>query len=542
MKEQLYYLLEKLVIQNNIRINREELKLQLLSHPSYPSLHALTGVLTHFGINNLALRLPASDATFAQLPIHFIAVVGKEEEEALVLAEKKNTKVELTFDQKKKEVISNEAFIERWNGILLAIEKDENVIESTESSFWKNARMAIAVLSGLFIGYLAYLNADLFPVVHILLSMFGLLISVFIVKHELGLQSTAVNNFCNLSPNTSCDAVLNSDGAKLFGLFKLSDTSMIVFMAYCFYWLLFFVNGSANFALLAIVSLLAIPVVAYSVYYQYRVVKKWCPLCLGIGAVLCLQATALLLTNFSIAGMTIHLPAFLFLPISFLAAIWVWTLLKPLLERNKTLSNLEVKHYQFKRNFSVFKALFYENKSLPNTEPIPHEIVLGKKTAALEIILVTSPTCFYCKGAHQDIHKLLKRVGDHIKVTIRFNVNVSDKEGKAYQTTMQLLDAYDQKGEAHCEKMLDEVYSENANLTHWLQKLKPVSNPFYDQSLEEQSRWCIDNDINFTPALFINGFTFPGEYERSDLIYFIEDLIELVETEVPAEHQQRIAS
>lgn len=79
MHKQLHTILKKMVIKNNIHINQEELKLQLLSHPSYPSLHAMTGVLGHFNINNLALRLLVNEEILAQLPPCFIANVKKED-------------------------------------------------------------------------------------------------------------------------------------------------------------------------------------------------------------------------------------------------------------------------------------------------------------------------------------------------------------------------------------------------------------------------------------------------------------------------------
>jgi len=48
----------------------------------------------------------------------------------------------------------------------------------------------------------------------------------------------------------------------------------------------------------------------------------------------------------------------------------------------------------------------------------------------------------------------------------------------------------------------------------------------YDTVLEAQHNWCINNTINFTPSLLINGRQFPKEYEINDLLYFIEELSE----------------
>ena len=41
--------------------------------------------------------------------------------------------------------------------------------------------------------------------------------------------------------------------------------------------------------------------------------------------------------------------------------------------------------------------------------------------------------------------------------------------------------------------------------------------------------------INFTPEILINGKSFPKEYSRTDLIFFIEDLEENSQPLVPME-------
>ena len=38
--------------------------------------------------------------------------------------------------------------------------------------------------------------------------------------------------------------------------------------------------------------------------------------------------------------------------------------------------------------------------------------------------------------------------------------------------------------------------------------------------------WGINNNFNYTPAVFINGYEYPIQYERENLIYYIDDLIE----------------
>ena len=92
MKGQLHKLLDYLLLKNKIHLNQAELKLQLLSHPSYPSLHAFTGVLDHFGVPNLALRLPVNAETLRALPPSWIAQISDGTDTALVLTERRGEK------------------------------------------------------------------------------------------------------------------------------------------------------------------------------------------------------------------------------------------------------------------------------------------------------------------------------------------------------------------------------------------------------------------------------------------------------------------
>ena len=43
-----------LLRKNGIQFDKDEFLFQIQSHPSYPSLHSITGVLEHFNIDNIA--------------------------------------------------------------------------------------------------------------------------------------------------------------------------------------------------------------------------------------------------------------------------------------------------------------------------------------------------------------------------------------------------------------------------------------------------------------------------------------------------------
>lgn len=527
MKEHLFTILEKLIVKNNIRVNKEELQLQLSSHPSYPSLHAVTGVLDHFDISNLALRLSVNSETLRSLPICFIANISTDKGENLVLVEKKKGKIKISGGANTTELIEEQVFLSRWNGIIVAVEKDENNTETGENLYRSIVLKWTLIAAGfLCLAYFLRIQSNFLIPIHFVLSSIGLAISVFIVKHELGLQSSTANQFCNLSENTSCDAVLNSKGATLFKRFKLSDISLVTFATYCLFSMLFLVGGTDRFGIVSLITKMALPFIVYSVYYQYKVIKKWCPLCLGIATVLILQFVAVVVDNFSSITLDFGTHEVLTFLLSIISVIGAWSFLKPLIEKKESLQKIEVAHYTFKRKFSLFKALYDESKTLSEINHFSQELVFGNKNAKVELVLVTSPLCFFCKKAHRDIEYLLDKLSDRVKVVVRFNVDTSNQDNLLYQVATRLLNIYNIDGESNALKALSEVYKEDVNLQKWLDsQANKITNSF-DDVLNDQHQWCMINAINFTPALYLNNKQFPQEYDRTDLIYFIDDFIE----------------
>ena len=59
-----------------------------------------------------------------------------------------------------------------------------------------------------------------------------------------------------------------------------------------------------------------------------------------------------------------------------------------------------------------------------------------------------------------------------------------------------------------------------------VRKLETQEGAIYFEQLVKQNDWCMQNNINFTPEILLNGKSFPNEYNRSDLINFIDDIVD----------------
>lgn len=515
-----------LLLQNNaIPFDKEEFSFQIQSHPSYPSLHSITGVLDHFNIENVAAKVPVNKEILKELPNCFLAQINDPETGLnLALVKKSNGKYQLFDSEKKKKVISEEDFLKIFTGIVLAVEKDEEQkSQKTSKNFIHKA--SLILLAGCL--FFLYFNGtpEIISYTSLLLTIVGVFISISIVKQDLGIKNAIGDAFCSSTDEKKdCDAVLSSKGATLLKGYKLSDLSLIYFIGLGISILL---TSFQNLRLdgIFLVSLLSLPMTVYSLYYQAFAVKKWCFLCLSIVGVLWAQATAFFfLQEFSIL---FELQSTLTIVFSFLFVFVAWNILKPKYDEAQKNKDSKIEYYKFKRKFSLFSTLIKNNPLINTTiNNTIDEIIFGNKRSNVEIVLITNPFCGHCKPVHTIIEDILHQYKNEVKIIIRFNIPTKDPESDVVKITSNLLRLYLEKGEETCLIAMGEIYS-GLPVKKWLQKWEAhFKNEDYLNSLNDQKKWCTENKINFTPEILINGRSFPKEYDRKDLIYFIEELHE----------------
>ncbi len=526
MKDSVVYILYKLLREHKIIIDEQEIKFQLLSHPTYPSLHAVTGVLDHFNIKNLAVQAPNNKETLDQLDTQFLTQVKDDTGEHFALFKKNDNKIHLIFSRDESKTLSEEEFLSIWTGIILAIEPDENEIKTGSRDIKKRIIGAVFTVL-LFVSLFFFFRPSLPKLLHFALSCIGISFSVLIILKELGLPSSALNRFCSPGQSkVSCDAVLNSKGASILGNIKLSDIGIVYFSGLVFSSFLLLLNGS-SFDFIYILGLLAIPFTVYSVFYQFLIVKNWCTLCLAVVVTLWLQIIPIYLSGFSIQQLSFETSSILLLLFSFSIITVLWSYLLPLLKKQIELQSLKIEYHKFKRNYSIFDTLLSKSETLPVGLINKHEIVLGNKTEnpKLSITIITNPSCGHCKEVHTLIEQLLQQNSEQIQIIIRFNVLSSNLESDAAKITARITELYHQQGEKTSLEAMHDAYIE-LNSQQWLSKWGACNNKDFFNVLQNQNEWCINHNKNFTPEIIIQGKSYPKEYNRKELLFFVEDLLE----------------
>lgn len=520
MKNSLNLLVAHLLRKNKISFDKDELAFQIESHPSYPSLHAITGVLNHFNIENVAAEVPVSKEVLEQLPAVYLAQIRDDNGERLVVVETKEGSFYISQDDGKSKKYSLDEFLKLFTGILVAVEKTENEYVPEKKNtlgFLEYLIFGVMILSGVF--WLATNYTSILGLSHLLLSVVGVVISLAIVEQEFGLQNSIGNAFCSaVDDKRDCDAVLTSKGAEIFKGYKLSDLSLIYFVALIGITLIEIQHPQLSLVL----SYASLPIVLYSIYYQYAVIKKWCLLCLSIVAILLLQGVV----AYNVIGVSFEFEwtALVFLGLIVPISMLGWRFIKTHVKELVTLRKEKISSVKFKRNFELFDSLL--NKSIRKETYIKdsQELTFGNINANLEIVVVTNPFCGHCKPVHKQMKEILQKYPDLVTVKFRFNANTGDLESDMVKITNRLLEIYHERGKETCLIAMNEIY-EDTDAKMWLKNWGTGSNLFIEE-LEREKEWCANNGINFTPEILVNGKSYPKEYERSDLQYFIEELEE----------------
>ncbi|WP_299223764.1 vitamin K epoxide reductase family protein [uncultured Aquimarina sp.] len=527
MKDSVIYLLYKLLKKNKIAIDEEEVKFQLLSHPTYPSLHSITGVLDHFAIENIAAKIPTDSETLSQLNSYTLTQIRNETGEHFVIFIKKKNTINLIFSREYKQTLSIEEFLKVWTGVILIIDPNENSKTNTSNKEPKYRTAVSFFLVIILLGSFLLLKPELTAFIHYLLSFSGLLFSALIVSKELGIQSSTVNKFCNKEQkNIDCDAVLNSKGATLFNKLKLSDISIVYFGTLIISSLLILLNDNSSIDLIYLISISAIPFTVYSIFYQYKIIKNWCLLCISISLILWLQAITIYFTNFDIKELTFDSYSFGFTLISFLLISTAWSYVIPLLKNEIASRKLKIEHFKFKRNYTLFNTLLSESEILPTKLIDKKEIILGNKTEKpeLSITVITNPLCGHCKEVHLLIDNILKNYKKEVQIIVRFNIPNIHSENESTKIAARLTELFNDEGEERCKLAMSKIYLSSAP-NDWLKTYGNFSNDNYLNLLKKQHQWCVSYDKNFTPEILLNGKSYPNAYNRKELLFFVEDLI-----------------
>lgn len=519
-----------------IPIDEGEFEYQFSTHPDYPSLLAVSDTLRFFKVNNMAFKI--NPEQIQELPNNFIALLKNEKNgEQFSFVQKTTTAVQIN---NKNEKLEN--FTKSFQNIVLLAEKEEDFEETKSKKYF--SRYALLVISAVVLfftvsNYYLPIEDDLGNISLILITnLIGLYFSVETFRQILGFKEGFASKFCTISNETNCENVLTSKKWKLFEKINLSDISIVFFFSQiALLIIVILLNQFSNFLFFSSFLLLpVIPISFLSIYYQWKVEKKWCPLCLAIMGVLYIEillvygnlffhnrlategtlSSERLLSNKGVGLYLLFISIFLFF-------MHFWVSIKHMFFKNKKLKELSAKNLRFKKNYKLFKSQLLQNKKV-EFEINEYSIFLGNTEADTTIQIITSPFCRHCKKAHEILHSIYSQYYKNVKIHIIFNVSRNDMSLNLYK---KLHTVYIEKGEVAFENEMRLLFENKIYIQNFMKDyVSSKHEKGIDEILQIQNEFCDKHDFNFTPNIFINGHQYPELYDSQELEFFISEVIE----------------
>jgi len=531
-----------LISQLNVRISRTTLTKEIEEHPNFPSLLSISDVLSTYGIENIGIKFDINKISTLPTPlvtqiegvsnnILFFTVIKEIKKESVILYDPESHRWA---------EVSHLEFNERCSRIALLIDAEEAVGEPEYNINRKKERkkamqtyakilsvpliVAISAVSTL----MNYGINALLPVLYSIVTLVGAGISALLLFYEIDIHNPILQQICSAGKKVNCGNILRSKAASIFGM-SWSSMGFSYFMGL----LLLLLSGINNQITLYIVSWLnsvAVFYVIFSIYYQWRVAKQWCILCLYVQAVLIIQILIVNIgnwhqfSNFSIVASQSILPVIS----SFIIPLVIVSILLPALQKAKESKHNYTELQKLKHNHEVFETLLKKQKHLTEN-PDGMGILLGNKNATQKLIKVCNPYCGPCARAHKPMEELLEN-NSNLQIQILFTASNNDQDLKT-APVKHLLAIAEKNSETTLKAALDDWYlAENKDYDAFALKY-PMNGDLQRQGvkIEKMRNWCDQASIAFTPMFFVSVkndhdkdeyYQLPEIYNVSDLKYF----------------------
>lgn len=508
----------------NIPVTATTIVDTLEQHPDYPSLYSISESLKKWNVENMALKVDSKK--IEEIPIPFIAY-SKTGGGNFILVNSVNGVVEYIDEKGKVQENNKEEFQKQWDNIVLLAQKNEQSGEKDYSS--KKRREIIEslripfLIAGclLLIVFNAFLSKNVLFSSLTVLNFAGCIVTGLLLWFEVDKSNPVIQQICSGGKHTNCTAVLSSKPSKLFNFISWSEVGFFYFAGGFLFLLLTANRQLQTLSIISWINLLALPYTIFSVLYQWRIAKQWCPLCLAVQAILVLE---FIVSYFGFWQHTVILSLsrseLIPLLTSFLLPVFFWAATKKVYLNAQNGVGYKKELAKLKYNKEIFNALLSKQKQIA-TSAESLGIMLGNPTASNTIIKVCNPYCGPCAKAHTVIDEILES-NDDVKVQIIFMANDDDQD-KRVKPVRHLMALYQRNNEALIKEALDEWYgSKNKDYDSFALKYA-MSDELQMQGdkIKAMDNWTKRTGISFTPTFFVNGYQLPGIYKVEDLKHLL---------------------
>ena len=518
----------------NIKATNTTIREYILSHPDYPSLLCISDCLKSLKIANGAGKFSKEDIDTIPTPCIAYTTNG-----FTVINDFQAEKISFVNDEGILKEETNEDFFMKWGGVVLIAEPNSDSGEKgyEQKRKTENKKILIPSIATTAIVLLAVLSSYLFSttvsgfplilgnLILLFSKLSGIGITILLLWYELDKYNPLLQKICRGGGEKSnCNAILNSPAAKLFSFLSWGEVGFFYFSTG--FIMLCIQPTIVSIHCLVWLNIFALPYILFSVFYQWRIAKQWCPLCLTVQALLAIEFITAVSTGLitpitdvipGIDAKTISLYLF-----SFIIPSIMWYLVKPQLVSKINNQKKAYELARLKSNKEIFSSLLSGQKKIKETNE-DLGIMLGNPEATNTLIKVCNPYCGPCAKAYPEMEELLTDY-QNVKARVIFAVTLSKSDINS-MAAKHLLAIADLKDKSVIKKAMRDWYTAETKDYPVFSKKYPMNNQLNEQEIKikEMKIWCIQNGVEYTPTYFFNGFRLPEMYSISDLKFLLTE-------------------
>lgn len=489
-------------------------------HPHRYNMYGLKKMLDVYGVNTIGVRIESKDLSMLNFP----CILHTHGDFAIGIA-CTDEKITYSLHGKKTEV-TQDVFKQTWTGNALVVSE---TTDANEPDIKKHRQeeiisklklysipilLALAFLVGLtsnaINGKLSFVCITELP-----LSMIGIATCAMLMQKQLFNESKYGDRVCSLFHHADCNSVLDGPKAKVFGI-SWSEIGLGFFFANT----LLLGILPVYFLCVAVINWIAMLYGVWSIYYQWKVAKNWCVLCVLVQVVIWLfgiLSIVVCILNANVLSTSIVEACYV--SIAYMIGIMSVHHYASSYSANKERTNAVQRYRALKANTSVAKALI-EKQDYYETSIEDSNILLGNPDAKMRITILSNPHCNPCARMHERVDKLLDSCGNDICVQYIF----SSFNEKLEDSSRYLISCYNQANQQKSRETFSKWYAGEKNNHEAIVKDCPdkIHNDDVEKELNRHKEWRNRTNLVATPTILVNGFELPDEYEIEDLSMIVD--------------------
>lgn len=489
---------------------------ELNSHPDFPTLKSISDTLGKFGIENVPVRLKPNE--LEQLDSPFLAYfTSKGQNELAYVKPLQDKNIHLISESLKPKTESINTFSSSFTGIAVLLDIEKATLPQANSAKLKDRVLFKSILALILVSLLGFLvlgiyniRAELFSSVTsvflIITKFLGLALAIALVIKGFGESSTLLDKVCKLGKKADCNTVLESRYATVYGWLKWSDLGLIYFLSSL---LLMCID---SLGMVIVLTLVSFPYVIISLYQQVFLIKKLCPLCIGVLAIL---TTDFIVVLNLVSEMTISFTQFFGSTFLILITGVLYLTIKSLILTKIDKTALEYRYNRLKRIPEVVSTVVRKEKALILPKGIPMDYLSfgNHDKYSLKVQVFLSLHCGHCGRLFREFDGLINKTKD-LRIDLFLGFNLKDKEHTAIMEDV-LRDYYSGEVDKAWEMM--RVWYAKPNKTKSMNQT--------DESFEVLKKLLFTteylmqaNQISSLPRVYINGFEKSSYYKLEEYL------------------------